>query len=160
MGLTPMEQVRYAWLTYHMGLDVFYQPNGVYIARQVVTNSKGQKVEVFSNSMCFEDLSQLNVNFAPVLDAVDYHWEIFLWADPPLKVTGDLDLNVPNTWFEYELEWSTEGAISNDQMNIPEDIRPFDTGRNPHCTSSLWKPQDKLAEEIAMRDPEWKLPTI
>lgn len=67
MGLTPMEQVRFAWLTYHMGLDVFYQPNGVYVARQVVTNSKGQKVEVFFNSLCFEDLSQLNVNFAPVL---------------------------------------------------------------------------------------------
>ena len=44
MGLTPMEQVRFAWLTYHLGLDVFYQPNGVYVARQVVTNSKGQKV--------------------------------------------------------------------------------------------------------------------
>ena len=67
LGLTPMEQVRYAYLAYHMGLDIFYQPNGVYIARQVVTNSKGQKVEVFFNSMTFEDLSQLNVNFAPVL---------------------------------------------------------------------------------------------
>jgi len=52
-------------------------------------------------------LSVLNVNFAPVLEAVDYHWEIFLWADPPIKVTGDLDLGVPNTWFEYETEWST-----------------------------------------------------
>ena len=160
MGLTPMEQVSYAWLTYHMGLDIYYQPNGVYIARQVVTNSKGQKVEVFFNSLCFEDLSQLNVNFAPVLEAVDYHWEIFLWADPPLKVTGDLDLGVPNTWFEYELEWSTEMAIANDQMNIPEDIRPFDTGRNPHATASLWKSQERLLEEKEMRDPEWKLPTI
>ena len=37
-------------------------------------------------------------------------------------------------------------AIANDQMNIPEDIRPYDTGRNPHCTSSLWKSQDKIAE--------------
>ena len=53
MGLSPMEQVRMAYLTYHMGYDVFYEPNGVYVARQVVTNSKGQKVEVYSNSMCF-----------------------------------------------------------------------------------------------------------
>lgn len=75
-------------------------------------------------------------------------------------MTGDLDLNVPNTWFEYELEWSTEMAIANDQMNIPEDIRPFDTGRNPHSTSRLWKSQEKLAEEIEMKDPEWKLPTL
>ncbi len=50
-----------------MGFDVFYEPNGVYVARQVVTNSKGQKVEIYWNSLCFEDLSQLNVNFAPVL---------------------------------------------------------------------------------------------
>ena len=74
LGFTPMEQVRYAYLVYHMGIDVFYQPNGVYIDRQVVTNSKGQKVEVFFNSMTWQDLSQLNVNFAPVLEAVDYHW--------------------------------------------------------------------------------------
>ena len=44
MGLTPYEQVRYAYLTYHMGYDIFYAPKGVYVARQVVTNSKGQKV--------------------------------------------------------------------------------------------------------------------
>ena len=44
MGLTPMDQVRYAYLVYHMGYDVFYRPNGVYVARQIVTNSKGQKV--------------------------------------------------------------------------------------------------------------------
>ena len=74
MGLSPYEQVRLAYLTYHIGYDIFYAPNGVYVARQVVTNSKGQKVEVFWNSMCFEDLSVLNVNFAPVLEAVDYHW--------------------------------------------------------------------------------------
>lgn len=35
---------------------------------------------------------------------IDYHWEIFLWSDPMLKPTGDLDLGVPNTWFEYECE--------------------------------------------------------
>ena len=107
MGFTPMEQVYFAWLVYHTGIDIFYEPNGVYIARQVLTNSKGQKVEVFTNSMAFEDLSQVNVNFAPILESVDYHWEIFLWADPPIKVTGDLDLGVPNTWFEYMQEWSS-----------------------------------------------------
>ena len=49
-------------------------PNQVYVARQVVTNSKGQKVEVFWNSMAFEDMSMLNVGFAPILETVDYHW--------------------------------------------------------------------------------------
>lgn len=62
-----MEQVYYAYIAYNNGLDVFYKPNQVYVARQVVTNSKGQKVELYFNSMCFEDLSQLCVGFAPVL---------------------------------------------------------------------------------------------
>jgi len=32
-------------------------------------------------------------------------------------------------------------VIAVDQMNIPEDIRPFDTGRNPHARAELWKSQ-------------------
>jgi hypothetical protein len=76
------------------------------MARQVVTNSKGQKVEIMWNGMAFEDLSMLQVGFAPILENVDYHWEIFLLADPPIKPTGDLDLTIPNTWFEYEMEFS------------------------------------------------------
>jgi hypothetical protein len=44
----------------------------------------------------------LNVGFAPVLENVDYHWEIFLWGDPPIHPLVDFDLSVPNTWFEYE----------------------------------------------------------
>ena len=91
----------YAYLVYNLGLDVFYFPNQVYLARQVVTNSKGQKVEIFWNSFTFEDMALLNVGFAPILETIDYHWEIFLWADPPIKVTGDLDLGIANTWFEY-----------------------------------------------------------
>ena len=87
-----------------MGLDVFYAPNNVFVARQVVTNSKGEKVEILFNSQASEDLSLLNVGFAPIKETVDYHWEIFLWADPMIKVTGELDLGVPNTWFEYESE--------------------------------------------------------
>lgn len=75
--------------------------NQMYVARQIVTNSKGQKVEVLWNGQAFEDLSTLSVGMAPTLESIDYHWEIFLWSDPPLKVTTDLDLGVPNTWFEY-----------------------------------------------------------
>lgn len=62
-----MEQVDYAWLVYNMGFDVDYAPNQVYVARQVVTNSKGQKVELYFNAQVFEDLSCLPVGFAPVL---------------------------------------------------------------------------------------------
>ena len=45
--------------------------------------------------------------------------------------------------------------MQEDQMNIPEDIRPFDTGRNAHCRKELWKSQDQLEEEVQMRKPEW-----
>lgn len=86
-------------------MDVFYLANQVYVARQVVTNSKGEKVEVLWNGQAYEDLAMLNVGFAPVVEYTDYHWEIFLWGDPPIKPTSDFDLNVPCTWFEYEQEW-------------------------------------------------------
>lgn len=42
-----------------------------------------------------------------------------------------------------------------DQFNIPEDIRPFDTGRNPYARKELWKSQDQLNEELQMRNPNW-----
>ena len=48
-----MEQVDYAYLAYHNGIDVFFKPNQVYLVRQVVTNSKGQKVEVYIGSSSF-----------------------------------------------------------------------------------------------------------
>lgn len=153
-----MEQVYMAHDVVQCGFDVFYEANQIYVMRQVVTNSKGQKVELFFNAQAFEDMSLLPVGFAPVLECMDYHWEIFLWADTALKVTNDLDLVVPNTYYEYQKEWSTEVVISWTQMNIPEDIRPYDTGRNPHCRAELWKSQEQLQLEKEMLDPEWKLP--
>jgi len=59
-------------------------------------------------------LAQLNVGFSPNLEFIDYHWEIFLWADPPIHVIPDMDLCVHNTWFEYELEWWGEMALLED----------------------------------------------
>ena len=43
IGLNPDEEVDFAYLTVNMGLDVFYQRNQAYIARQVVINSKIRK---------------------------------------------------------------------------------------------------------------------
>ena len=59
-------------------------------------SSKGEKVEVYWNSQAYEDLALLNVGFAPVLENVDYHWEIFLWADPPIHPINDFDLVINN----------------------------------------------------------------
>jgi len=52
-----------------------------------------------------------------------------------------MDLGVPNTWFEYEQEWSTDMVITTDQMNIPEDVRPFATPKNPFANKQLWRSQ-------------------
>lgn len=49
-------------------------------------------------------------------------------------------------------------VIAQDQMNIPEDIRPFNTPKNPFARSQLWKSQEQLAIEKTMEDPNWKLP--
>lgn len=57
------------------------------------------------NAQMFEDLALMNVGFAPIMENIDYHWEIFLWADPPLKAQNDIDLGAPFTWFEYESEF-------------------------------------------------------
>jgi hypothetical protein len=75
-----------------------------------------------------------------------------------LKVTGDIDLGVPNTWFEYELEGVMSKGMCRDQMNIPEDIRQFNSPRNPYARSELWKSQEQLKLEKEMEDPNWKLP--
>ena len=49
-------------------------------------------MEVYWNTQAFEDLSMLNVGFAPIMENVDYHWEIFLWGDPPIHPLCDFDL--------------------------------------------------------------------
>ena len=48
-----MEQVDYAYLAYNNGIDVFFKPNQVYLVRQVLTNSKGQKVEVYIGTQAY-----------------------------------------------------------------------------------------------------------
>jgi hypothetical protein len=127
----------------------------MFIARQVVTNSKGEKVEVLWNAHAYEDLSMLPVGFAPVLEVVDYHWEIFLWGDPPIKPQNDFDLGVPQTWFEYECEWMAEALMVEDQFNIPEDQRPYNIPKNPYCRKELWRSQDDLQQDIFMKEEDW-----
>lgn len=137
------------------GLDVTYVGNQVYTARQVVTNSKGQKVEVYWNYQAFEDLANVPVGYAPVMEQNEIHWEIFLWGETPARALIDFDLGVPNTWFEYEEEMWNDQCFMEDQMTIPEGIRRFPTEKNPHCNKDLWKSQDALDEIEDMKRPDW-----
>ena len=43
-------------------------------------------------------------------------------------------------------------VIAQDQMNLPEDIRPFNTPRNPHARAELWKSQSQIKLESSMHD--------
>ena len=44
-------------------------------------------------------------------------------------------------------------VIAIDQMNLPETIRPFDTGRHPNARKELFKTQEQLALEEELLDP-------
>ncbi len=45
--------------------------------------------------------------------------------------------------------------MTDDQIFIPEDVRPFPHTKNPHCNTELWRPQEDLIDEDEMRDPNW-----
>ena len=127
----------------------------MYVARQVVTNSKGQKVEIYWNHQSYEDLTLVPVEQAPNPEQTDVHWEIFLWGEPPIKPLLDFDLGVPNTWFEYDEEQWGEQCFIVDQLALPEGARKFPTAKNPNCNKELWKSQDDLDRLEQMKDPNW-----
>lgn len=154
LGLTPDEEVDYAYIAYNIGLDVFYMPNGIYTNRQVVTNSKGEKVELYWNTQAYEDMSMVNVAHSPVSEYVDYHWEVFLWGEPPIHPLVDFDLSVPNTWFEYEEEnWGFFNMLE-DQYGIPDDIRR-ESKRHPNARKELWKAQENWYNIEKMKEENW-----
>jgi hypothetical protein len=127
----------------------------MYVARQVVTNSKGQKVEIYWNHQSYEDMCLVPVGQTPHMERTDMHWEIFLWGEPPIKPLLDFDLGVPNTWFEYEEEQWGEQCFIVDQLALPETARKFPSPRNPNCTTELWKSQEDLDRLEQMKDPNW-----
>lgn len=57
MGLAPDEEVDFAYLVVNMGVDVFYEANQAYVCRQVVTNSKGEKVEILWPAGTYDEMT-------------------------------------------------------------------------------------------------------
>ena len=137
------------------GLDPFYEANQMYVARQVVTNSKGEKVEIMWNYQVFEDLTLVPVGHSPTRLDRDIHWEIFLWGEPPIKVVMDFDMSVPHTWFEYEDEMWSQRIFVEDQNTIPEGKRRFPTPKHPNCNKELWKSQEDLDRLEDMKRVDW-----
>jgi hypothetical protein len=56
-GLTPDEEIDFAYMVVNLGMDVFYEANQAYCARQVVTNSKGEKVEILWPSSTYDEMT-------------------------------------------------------------------------------------------------------
>lgn len=103
LGLTPNEEVDFAYLTVNLGLDVFYESNQAYVARQVVTNSKGEKVEVLWPGATFDEMTQMVFGNAPIWEMHEHPWDP-IPGELPIRIHPDYDLGVPYTWFEYEMD--------------------------------------------------------
>ncbi len=154
MGFTPDEEIDFAYLAVNNGLDVFYEANQAYVARQVVSNSKGEKVEVLWPSATYDEMTMMVYGNAPIWEMHENPWDP-IPGELPIRVHPDYDLQVPFTWFEYETDSRIHYLMTDDQMYIPEDVRPFPSPKNPHAHSYRWRPQEDLIEEEEMRDPNW-----
>jgi len=154
MGFTPDEEVDFAYLTVNNGLDVFYEGNQAYFARQVVTNSKGEKTEVLWPSGTYDEMTQMVFGNAPIWEMHENLWDP-IPGELPIRIHPDYDLGVPYSFFEYEMDSRIHSLMAEDQMYPPEDKRPFPSPKNPHCSSAMWRPQEDLQEEEEFRDPNW-----
>ena len=76
---------------------------------------------------------------APIWEMHENPWDP-IPGELPIRMHPDYDLGVPFTFFEYEVDSRIHHAMTEDQMFIPEDARPFPTEKNPYCTTELWRP--------------------
>jgi hypothetical protein len=158
LGLTPDDEVELAYYAKSIGLDIYYPFNYTYIARQVVTNSKGEKTEVLWPFTSWEDCLELSVDTA--LQDLPYytirHWEAYS-GDEWYKYVNNQDLGVPDTWYEYEKNSRfTLMMIEDQNEELPDTLRPWNTPRHPHCREELYQDQARLRELEEIAKPEWK----
>merc|ERR1740133_296886 len=91
-------------------------------------------------------VSTMNWGNAPIWELHENPWDP-IPGDLPIRIHPDYDLGVPYTWFEYEMDSRIHYLMTDDQMYIPEDERPFPSPKNPHCSKEMWRPQEDLLEE-------------
>lgn len=154
LGLNPVEEIDFAYMVVNNGIDVFYESNQAYVCRQVVTNSKGEKVEVLWPAGTYDEMTQMTYGNAPIWEMHENPWDP-IPGELPIRIHPDYDLGVPYTFFEYEQDSRIHYLMTEDQMYIPEDERPFPSEKNPHCSKEVWRPQQDLEDEDEMRDPNW-----
>ena len=91
LGLTPDEEVDFAYIAVNIGLDLFYEANQAYTARQVVTNSKGEKVEVLWPSATYDEMTMMVYGNAPVWEMHENPWDP-IPGELPIRIHPDYDL--------------------------------------------------------------------
>jgi hypothetical protein len=158
LGLTPDDEVELAYWYKNAGIDIYYPLNFTYVVRQVVTNSKGEKVEVMWPFLSWEDCADLSVDTA--LQELPYynirHWEAYS-GDEWYKYVNNIDLGVPDTFHEYERNTRFMLNVISDQLEeLPDDMRPWPSAPNPHCRNELFREQKDILQWEEMSAPEWK----
>ncbi|OMJ71374.1 hypothetical protein SteCoe_30436 [Stentor coeruleus] len=157
LGLTPDDEIEIAYWYKNSGLDIYYPMNNTYIARQVITNSKGEKTECVWPFMGWEDCTELNVDTA--LQDRPYqtirHWEAYS-GDEWYKYVNNQDLGLPDTWFEYDKNTRFVLQIIQDQLeDLPDKLRPWPSIRNPNARRELWQSQEHMQYVHDMKQPDW-----
>lgn len=120
----------------------------------MVTNSKGEKVEILWPAGTYDEMTAMSYGNAPIWEMHENPWDP-IPGELPIRIHPDYDLGVPYTFFEYEMDSRLNHLMTDDQMYIPEKHRPFPSEKNPHCSKEMWRPQEDLDEEEEMRDPNW-----
>jgi len=90
-GLTPDEEVDFAYIAVNNGIDVFYEANQAYVCRQVVTNSKGEKVEILWPSATYDEMTLMVYGNAPIWEIHENPWDP-IPGELPIKIHPDYDL--------------------------------------------------------------------
>merc|ERR1711976_459208 len=154
LGLTPWEELDYAYIVVNNGIDVFYESNHSYVNRQVVTNSKGEKVECLFATNEPDEFTYMNFSVHIGDDRMDHAYDP-VPGEPPVCPVQDYENGAPYSFFEYELDNRLHMTMVQDQNLIPEDERPCPVPKHPNCSKELWRPQSDLQEDDEMKDPNW-----
>lgn len=154
IGLSPFEELDYAYLVVNNGIDVFYPDNNAYLVRQVVTNSKGEKVECLFPAFEGDEFTYMPFSQKAGYERMDHAWDP-VPGEPPVCPVPDYELGVPHSFFEYEMDNRLHMIMCFDQQGIPEEQRPCPLPKNPACSKDYFRPQQDLKEEVEMENPDW-----
>lgn len=81
-------------------------------------------------------------------------------GESPYITMPDYELQVPASYFEYEIDNRLHTMMTFDQQFIPEDERPCPIPKNPNCSSEYWRSQADLEEHHSMHEESWKPDTL